>query len=107
MHAWGVLFYYYGFLFHTGSIKSKRLISFQRGIPSFYSTLVRLKVDRLTIYTDPDTFLFHTGSIKSHSGGARCESVDEFLFHTGSIKRMLSAGLADAMIAVSIPHWFD
>ena len=77
------------FLFHTGSIKSPRLIKnalSRMSRAGFYSILVRLKANRpMKRLAELQTFLFHTGSIKS-----RRRDYD--------ITRQNG---------VSIPYWFD
>jgi len=81
------------FQFHTGSIKrSSHPIRFTRPLPSFNSTLVRLKVAKVRGLNAAllHVFQFHTGSIKSRSKRSVFRDARQswFQFHTGSIKRL-------------------
>ena len=73
------------FRFHTGSIKSRRLLT--------------VRVTK--------KFRFHTGSIKSHAEWRYSFSRGLFRFHTGSIKRYTQSIFNLLCVQVSIPYWFD
>ena len=76
------------FQFHTGSIKSVRVMRIHLFFIRFNSILVRLKEstpeahERFTV-----KFQFHTGSIKSYLEHDLFVITNQFQFHTGSIKR--------------------
>ena len=98
-----------GFLFQTGSIKSrkKHKKSRKKHTASFYSKLVRLKAvtDQVTAYADAQ-FLFQTGSIKrvtiAHLGKHIIRFYSKLVrLKVAAVVQPLSAS------AVSIPNWFD
>ncbi len=98
------------FLFQTGSIKSgMRMKSINAAGKSFYSKLVRLKVQTfIGALTLTLTFLFQTGSIKSQQN--RTQTTPLNLCFYSKLVRLKAAFKSVRMQLlgfVSIPNWFD
>ena len=75
------------FQFHTGSIKSLRVLDSHKHDTRFNSILVRLKdLQGDSILMRNLKFQFHTGSIKSWARVDVSDWISAFQFHTGSIK---------------------
>ena len=97
------------FLFQIGSIKSQYFKLHQRYACSFYSKLVRLKVneDLTAIVTLLSSFYSKLVRLKVDENKYQSKNESTFLFQIGSIKSPLDGRKTIVDVNVSIPNWFD